>query len=77
MDELCAFRNFWRSENVRQTNILKAFVDLRNANQLHHDVAVGAFIQAATGVVGVFTFGHARANFTAVEVIHHEVLAHT
>ena len=55
----------------------KALFNLGNAHQFHHDVAVGAFIQTATGVVGIFTFGHARAHFAAVEVIHHEVLAHT
>ena len=59
-----------------QADVFKAFGDLRNPDQLHHDVTVGAFIQPATGVVGVFTFGHARANFAAVEVIHHEVLTH-
>ena len=77
MDKLGAFRDFWRAEQVREANIFKAFFNLGNAYQFHHDVAVGAFVQAATGVVGIFPFGHARAHFTAVEVIHHEVLAHT
>ncbi len=77
VDKLGAFRNFWRAEQMCEANIFKALCNLSNAHQFHHDVAVGAFIQTATGVVGIFPFGHARAHFAAVEVIHHEVLAHT
>ena len=49
---------------------------MRDADQLHDDIAIGAFIQAAASVIRVFAFGHAWANFAAVEVIHHEILTH-
>ena len=49
---------------------------MRDADQFHDDIAIGAFIQAAASVIRVFAFGHAWANFAAVEVVHHEVLPH-
>ena len=77
MDKLSAFRDFRRTEQMCEANIFKTFCNLSNTHQFHYDVAVGAFVQTATCIVGIFTFGHARAHFAAVEVIHHEVLAHT
>ncbi len=59
-----------------QANIFKTLVDLRDADQLHDDVTIGAFIQAATSVVGVFPFRHTWTDFAAVEVVHHEILTH-
>ena len=77
MDKLGTFRDFRCAKNVGEANIIEALVDLRDADQLHDDIAIGAFIETAASVIRVFAFGHAWTNFATVEVVHHEVLTHT